>query len=545
LIMLPFANEEGRRFMTYFQEVGKDPVVAKNGMVATSHIKASEVGLEILKSGGNAADAAIAACAVQCVVEPGSTGIGGDCFWMYAPKGGSDMLAYNGSGRSPSAASWQWYRQRGYRKIDPRTPHSVTIPGAIDAWDCFNKHHGRMELSELLGPAIELARDGYKITKRVAYDFNMFGEALKLYENSSKVFAPNGVLPSEGDVHHQPLLAGSLEHIALDGRDAFYEGEIAEDIVKYLASLGGLHTLQDFSRARGNYVRPIKANYLDHDIYQCPPNGQGIIALMLLRVMEQLGRPNDDPLDPRRMHLEIEAGRICYSLRDAYLADPDFSDIPVHELLSDENIDKIVSLISEKGAIEDPGYYEMPDHKDTVYITVVDKDRNCCSFINSLFQFFGSGLMAPKSGILLHSRGSGFSLERDHPNAIDGNKRPLHTLIPGMVVKDGKTVMSYGVMGGAYQAFGHMQFLGRFLDYGLNLQEAMNLPRFFPDINENNVSLEEILLSIKGIKLEALGHKPVKAPYPIGGSQAIWIDQKNGTLIGGTDPRKDGCALGY
>ncbi len=531
--------------MTYFQQIGKEPVVAKNGMAATSHPKSTEVAVEVLKAGGNAADAAIAACAVQCVVEPGSTGIGGDCFWMYAPAGGADMLAYNGSGRSPAAATWEWYRQRGYRKIDPRTPHAVTIPGAVDAWDCLNKHHGRMGFSELLDPAIKLARDGYEITRRVAFDFKVFGEALKLYENSSRVFAPQGILPIEGDTHHQRLLADSLDHIAVDGREAFYEGEIAEDIVMYLRSLGGLHTLQDFSRARGNYVRPIKASYLGFDVYQCPPNGQGIIALMLLKVMEQLGRPNDDPLDPIRMHLETEAGRLCYALRDAYLADPDVSDVPVDELLSEDNIDKMVAQISEKGAIEDPGAYELPNHTDTVYISVVDKDRNACSFINTLFQFFGTGLLAPRSGVLLHSRGSGFTLERDHPNAIAANKRPLHTIIPAMVVKDGKTVMSYGVMDGAYQAFGHMQFLSRFLDYGLNIQQAMDMQRFFPNPVDGSLRMEEDLLVKKGIKLEALGHRPVEPKHPIGGSQAIWIDHEKGTLIGGSDPRKDGCAVGY
>lgn len=531
--------------MTYFQEIGKKPVVAKHGMAATSHRKATEVAVEVLKAGGNAADAAIAACAVQCVVEPGSTGIGGDCFWMYAPNGGADMLAYNGSGRAPGAATWEWYRQRGYKKIDPRMPHAVTVPGAIDAWDCLNTHHGRMGLSEILQPAIKLAREGYEITRRVAFDFQTFGEVLKLYENSSKVFAIDGVLPIEGDTHHQPKLADSLEHIAVDGRDAFYEGEIAEDIVMYLKSLGGLHTLQDFSRARGNYVRPIKTNYIDYDVYQCPPNGQGIIALMLLKVMEKLGRSSDDPLDPLRIHREAEAGRICYGYRDAYLADADFSDIPVEELLNDENIEKIALMINDQQASDKPGDYQLPDHPDTVYISVVDKDRNSCSFINSLFDVFGSGLMSPNTGVMLHSRGSGFTLEKDHPNAIAANKRPLHTLIPGVVVKDGKTVMSYGVMGGAYQAFGHMQFLSRFLDYGMDIQASMDMQRYFPNLNENTLDMEKDLLLKRGIKLEALGHQLVEPAFPIGGSQAIWIDHENGILIGGSDPRKDGCALGY
>ncbi len=531
--------------MTYFGEVGRAPVVAKNAMAATSHVKSSEVAVEILKAGGNAMDAAVAACAVQCVVEPGSTGIGGDCFALFSKNGGTDYVAYNGSGRAPAAATQEWYHERGIEQIDTNSPHAVTIPGAIDAWDRLIRDHGRMTLGELLQPAIKLAREGYKITRRVAFDFKNAEKKLGRYDHTASVFLPGGRVPEEGDIHHQLKLADSMDAIARDGRDVFYRGDIAKDIVDYLKGLGGLQTMDDFARAQGNYVKPIITTYKGYDVYQCPPNGQGIIALMLLKLMERIDTGNGAPLDIDRIHYEIEAGRLCYNQRDAYLADPEQSDVPVQGMLSDENIDRLFDLIKSDRAMEilpDPG---IPDHKDTVYITVVDKDRNCCSFINTLFTFFGTGLMAPKSGIMLQSRGAGFTLEKCHPNVIAPHKRPLHTIIPAMVARNGKTVMSYGVMGGQYQAFGHMQFLSRLLNYGMNIQQAIDHPRFFPDINSGVVQVEDEIDSVLIEKLKKFGHKPVPQHTPIGGAQAISIDWGKGTLTGGSDPRKDGCAIGY
>ena len=312
-----------------------------------------------------------------------------------------------------------------------------------------------------------------------------------------------------------------------------------------MRSLGGLQTIDDFAAAKGNYVTPIKASYRGYDVYQCPPNGQGVIALMLLKIMERFEIENTSPIDLTRIQREIEAGRLAYTQRDAYLADSDFCNVPLEAMLSQKNISNLYRKIRDDVAIDELPAAFLPKHNDTVYITVVDKDRNCCSFINTLFHGFGSGLMTPKSGILLHCRGAGFTLEEGHPNVIAPNKRPLHTIIPAMVAKNGKTVMSYGVMGGAYQAFGHMQFLSRYLDYGLDIQEAMDLPRFFPDINTGTVQVEAALGDEVIMGLAKLGHKPVPPPSPVGGSQAIWIDWNKGTLTGGSDPRKDGCAAGY
>lgn len=490
-------------------------------------------------------DAAVAACAVQCVVEPGSTGIGGDCFCLYAPKGTADYVAYNGSGRAPENATLEWFEKNGIGKIELSSPHAVTVPGAVDAWDTLIRDHGRLSLKEILRPAINYARDGYPISSRVAADFVRNTDKLKKCDNAASVFLKNGEAPKTGDVHRQEKLADTLEIIADEGRSGFYEGRVSVDIVNHLQSSGGLHTLGDFAQAKGQYVKPISTSYLGYDVYQCPPNGQGIIALMLLKLMERYGKSPNGPMDISYIHQEIEAGRLAYHLRDAYLADPDHNDVPVNWLLSDGNIDNLFSRINPEYALKNLSVFKPPEHRDTVYITVVDQDRNCCSFINTLFHGFGSGMMTPKSGVLLHNRGAGFNLIKGHPNSIAPHKRPLHTIIPGMVAKNGRTVMSYGVMGGAYQAFGHMQFLSRFLNYGFDIQEAQDLPRYFPNPETGNVDIESTMTDETVQSLINLGHKPVPSAIPIGGSQAIWIDRHKNTLTGGSDPRKDGCAIGF
>jgi len=530
--------------MGNFGKIGLNPVHSENGMAATSHQLATETAIEILKQGGNALDAAVAACAVQCVVEPQSTGIGGDCFCMYAPGGSDQYVAYNGSGRAPAAANVQWFIDQGYDAIPSTGPHAVTVPGAVDAWDRLVRDHGTLSLSEILKPAIKYARSGHPVAERVGYDFANNGDKLKDCESASAVFRPNGSILKVGQMIVQPKLADTLEIIGKQGRDGFYQGEVAEDMVGYLKSRGGLHTLDDFQNACGNYVTPISAKYKGYDVYQCPPNGQGIIALMLLKLIERFEKSGDSPLNLIRMHREIEACRLTYHQRDAYLADPDQIDVPVKEMLSDKNIDQMFEKITDF-KIDPLPDFQMPEHKDTVYITVVDKDRNCCSFINTLFHNFGCGLMTPKSGVMLQCRAAGFSLEPGHANVIAGGKRPLHTIIPAMVSSGGRTVMSFGVMGGAYQAFGQMQFLSRYLDYGYDIQAAMDLPRFFADpvtgAVEIEVGIDEKI--IEGLKQK--GHNIEPEPSFVGGSQAIWIDWENNRLTGGSDPRKDGCAMGY
>jgi gamma-glutamyltranspeptidase/glutathione hydrolase len=523
---------------------GRSPVHATEGMACTSQPLATQTAIDVLKAGGNAMDAAIAACAVQCVIEPESTGIGGDCFCLYSPGGSAEIIAYNGSGRAPAAASVEWYQKNGISSIERHSPHSVIVPGAVDAWARLSADHGHKGLSELLQPAIRFARDGYPVHSRVHDDFAKKAAMLASDENAARIFMPGGRIPGIGTIHRQPELAATLDRIASLGRNEFYKGETARDIVAYLQAHGGLHTLEDFATAAGEYVTPISAKYRGHRVHECPPNGQGVIALLLLNIMSGIETGTGDPITLERMHAEIEAGQLAYSARDAWLADPAMAEVPVDGLLSAEYADKLRAAIDPARAQEPERLIDLPRHNSTVYITVVDRDRNACSFINTLFDNFGSGLCTP-TGVLLTNRGEGFTLNPASPNRIEGGKRPLHTIIPGMVSKGDRVVMPFGVMGGQYQAMGHMQFLSRFFDYGLDIQEAMDAPRFMPDPFKGNVDIESTVPQEIREQLSAMGHRVTKPAKPIGGSQAIWIDWDEGVLTGGSDPRKDGCAMGY
>ncbi len=530
--------------MRNLELAGRSPVHGAKGMAATSHPLATLAAVQMLQSGGNAMDAAVAACAVQCVVEPESTGIGGDCFVLYAPGGGGEVLAFNGSGRAPAAATAARLRGLGVEKIERQTPHAVTVPGAIDAWFQLLRDHGTRDLGGVLGPAIGYAKDGYPIHSRVHTDWRDSAEVLGADPTASRIFLPGGQVPAVGALHRQPELAATLERIAREGRDGFYAGPVAQDIVSYLNGLGGLHSLEDFAAAAGEYTAPIKTAYRGTDIYECPPNGQGLLALEMLNILSDLLPGVPGPLAPERLHFAIEAARLAYSDRDSLLADPAQSDVPVARLLSAAYADKQRARIDPARAMTDLPPAVLPAHGDTVYISVVDKDRNAVSFINSLFNSFGSGLVSPKSGVTLQNRGESFVLDPDHPNCIAPGKRPMHTIIPGMAVKDGRAVMPFGVMGGHYQAMGHAWFLANMLDFGLDVQEAIDLPRLYAGA-EGPVEVESGVPAAAVAALQALGHETIAPDKPIGGAQAIWIDHGEGVLTGGSDPRKDGCALGY
>jgi gamma-glutamyltranspeptidase/glutathione hydrolase len=541
-------DPEGMNPMRNLEMPGRSPVHSTDGMACTSQPLATQTAIDVLKAGGNALDAAVAACAVQCVVEPESTGIGGDCFCLYSPGGKAgnpgDIVAYNGSGRAPAAASVEWFAERGITQIERESPHSVIVPGAVDAWDRLIADHGTKALAELLQPAIRYARNGYPVSSRVHVDFSMKEEMLKRDEHTARIFLPNGKAPAVGALHRQPDLAATLERIARNGRDEMYTGETAEDIVRTLQAHGGLHTLDDFATARGEYVTPISAEFRGHQVHQCPPNGQGVIALLLLNILSGIETGTDGPITLERMHAEIEAGRLAYAARDAWVADPAMAEVPVAELLSAEYAETLRNTIDPARAQERALPLDLPRHNSTVYISVVDRDRNCCSLINTLFDNFGSGICTP-TGVTLTNRAQGFSLDPASPNRIEGGKRPLHTIIPGMVSKGDRVVMPYGVMGGQYQAMGHMQFLTRFFDYGLDIQQAQDAPRFMPDPFDGRVDVECTVPAGIREALAARGHRVTAPAKPIGGSQAIWIDWDEGVLTGGSDPRKDGCAIGY
>jgi gamma-glutamyltranspeptidase/glutathione hydrolase len=525
---------------------GRSTVYAANGMAATSHPLSTAAAIGVLRDGGNAMDAAVAACAVQCVVEPHSTGIGGDCFCLYSPKG-EGVIAFDGSGRAPAAATADWYLNRGIGWIEQQTPHAVTVPGAIDAWSRLLADHGTRTLGDALQPAIRYAVDGFPVHHRQHHDWVHCEAALARDAAAAEYYLRNGRAPAIGTLVRLPRLAESLEAIAEKGRAGFYEGWVAEDIVDYLRGMGGLHTLEDFAAARGDYVAPVRTAYRGYDVYECPPPGQGVVALAMLNILEGFDLASLSPLSAERLHLEIEAARIAFRDRNAVLADPAVANVPVADWLSDGYAASQRARIRTDRRLDPLPPTGLPRHGDTVYLTVVDRERNAVSLINSVFSSFGSCLVTPKSGVVLQNRGQGFVIDPGHPNCIAPGKRPMHTIIPGMLAKDGKAQMPFGVMGGHYQPVGHVHLLTNLLDYGMDLQEAVDLARVFPDPFET----EEWVLAESGVPdaalagLQRLGHRLYRSDSPIGGAQAIWIDWEEGVLRGASEPRKDGMAIGY
>jgi len=530
--------------MRSFELPGRSPVHAMRGMAATSHPLASLTAIEVLKTGGNAIDAAVAACAVLGVVEPQSTGIGGDCFAMFSPAGSQKVIAYNGSGRAPAIVNLEGLNRQGIFEIEQHSAHAVTIPGAVDAWARLVSDYGRKSLGELLAPAIKLAAEGYPIHARIAHDWQRTQDTLKTDPNTASIFLPNGKVPDIGSVHRQPQLAQTLAHIAKVGRDGFYEGWVAADIVSHLKRRGGLHSMEDFASAQGEYVQPIQTVYRGCSLYECPPNGQGLTALILLNILSGFDLDQMHPLSTDRLHLEIEAAKLAYQDRNTYIGDPAQSRIPVDQLLSEAHATAMREAIDMNRTLDQVPSLQLPSHADTVCLSVVDQDRNAVSFINSLFHAFGSGLTASRSGVLLQSRGVAFSLEADHPNCIAPGKRPLHTIIPAMVCKDDKPIMPFGVMGGQYQAMGHAHFLCNCMDYKLDIQESIDLGRVFP-LPDGTVEVESSIPAEAVAGLRERDHHICSPEIPLGGAQAIWIDWDTGVLTGGSDARKDGCALGY
>ena len=527
-----------------FEHSGRSLAVDRHGMVATSHPAATLMAVQILQRGGNAIDAAVAAAAMQGVVEAGSTGIGGDCFVLMSKEGSTDVLAYNGSGRAPNAATLDYFAGKGLTKIAPQSPHAVTVPGAVEAWARLVGDHGRMSLGDLLQPAARAAREGYALTPRVVFDLARASNQLKANPNARDTFLVDGHAPAIGSVQRQPQLADTLDAIGKDGPNAFYSGAIASDMVACLQELGGLHTRDDFAATKGEYVAPMSTDFRGRTVYECPPNGQGVIALMIMNILSRF-KVKEGPLHVDNIHIELEATRLAYAARDAFVADNSKGDVPVNYLLSDGLADQLAARINLAKAIDEMPVFDQVEHKDTVYISVVDKDRNAVSLINSLFSAYGSGILAPRSGVLLHNRGQSFSLKQGHPNAIAPGKRPLHTIIPGMVAEKGRVVMPFGVMGGHYQAMGHAYFLSKLFDHGMDMQSAMDLPRLFPLPGTRQVECESGILTSVGPELIRRGFDLKAVASPIGGSQAVWIDWERNVLFGASDFRKDGLALGY
>ncbi|HZP70321.1 MAG TPA: gamma-glutamyltransferase [Pseudolabrys sp.] len=522
-----------------FQLPGRSPVIACEGMAATSHPLATLAAVDTLRAGGTAADAAVAAVAVLCVVEPHMTGIGGDCFCLVS-RPGKPVWGYNGSGRAGKGASVQALRAMGMTAIG-NSIHAVTVPGAVDAWEAILKAHGRFGLDRALAQAIKYAEGGFPVAPRVAFDWKKHVGKLKSDAGASRHYLFNGAAPDEGDVIRFPALAATLKAIAARGARAFYEGEIADDMVKTLIARGSFLTTGDFAGHRGDAVAPISTNYRGLDVVEIPPNGQGMTALVMLNILENFDVAALDPLGPGRFHLVLEAARLAYAVRDTHIADSEHMRVPVADLISKTFARKLASLIDMKTRAKLPS--APAPGNDTVYLTIVDRDRMAVSFINSLYSSFGVGICTEKTGIMLTNRGACFTLEPGHPNMFGPGKRPMHTIIPALAMRNGRCDMSFGVMGAHYQPMGHVQIILNMLDYGMDVQEAIDAPRFFFEGENTDVERGTPAATIEGLK--ARGHNVVMATSPWGGAQTIKIDWDRGVLIAGSEPRKDGCALGY
>jgi gamma-glutamyltranspeptidase / glutathione hydrolase len=522
-----------------FQLPGRSPVIACEGMAATSHPLATLAAVDTLRAGGTAADAAVAAVATLCVVEPHMTGVGGDCFCLVSQPG-KPVWGYNGSGRAGAKASDETLRAQGMAEIG-NSIHAVTVPGALDAWEAILKAHGRFGLDRALVPAIKYADGGFPVASRVAWDWQRHVGKLKADPGASRHYLFNGAAPNEGDVIRFPALGATLKTISAKGARAFYEGEIAEDMAKTLARRGSFLTAEDFSRHRGDAVEPISTNYRGLDLVEIPPNGQGLTALVMLNILENFDITSLDPLGPERFHLVLEAARLGFAVRDTHIADALHMRTPVVDLLDKRFGKKLASLIDMKKRAMLPG--TPAPGNDTVYLTVVDRDRMAVSFINSLYSSFGVGLCTEKTGIMLTNRGACFTLEPDHPNTFGPDKRPMHTIIPALAMRNGRCDMSFGVMGAHYQPMGHVQIVLNMLDYGMDVQQAIDCPRFFFEGEKTDVERGTPTATVEGLK--ARGHDVVTATSPWGGAQTIKIDWDRGVLIAGSEPRKDGCALGY
>jgi gamma-glutamyltranspeptidase/glutathione hydrolase len=529
--------------MRSFHFPGRSPVYARRAMCATSHPAASLAAIEVLKSGGNAVDAGIATAAVLAVVECPMTGIGGDVFAIVA-KPGEKPIGLNAAGRAPAAASPAWYAKNDIKRIETTSVHAVTVPGAVDGWCRLLQDHGTLPLERLLAPAIELAERGFVVAPRVSVDWAHGSRKLNS-AGAKKNLLAKGRPPKAGEVMQFPALADTLKRIAKDGRDGFYRGPVAEDMVAELVALGGLHTLEDFAAqaSSASYVAPISTAYNGLDLLELPPSNQGIVALIMLKLLARLGKPHADPVSPERYHVLMEVARLAYAMRDTFVADPDKADVPVAHMLDDRVIDSLAARIDPKKRTSDLGPIPRPGGSDTVYFAIVDEKGMAVSFINSLYGDFGTGIVTAKTGVNFHNRGEGFVLDPEHPNCIAPRKRPLHTLVPAMAMRDGKAAMAFGVMGAHFQPIGHVYVVTNLTDYRMDPQEAIDCPRAFFEGEE--VVVEESVPAATVAGLKALGHRIRVREQPWGGAQIVAIDRDSGTLIGASDGRKDGMALGY
>ena len=525
--------------MRDFHLPGRSAVYAGNGLCATSHTLAAETAIDILKRGGNAMDAAIAGAVLLGICEPHMTGIGGDCFVLWSHGDGDKVHALNGSGRAPAALNADLLRGGGHTEMPEKGVHTVTLPGAMDAFCHLSERVGRIGLDAILAPTIHYADAGVPVAPRAAFDWAGCAEDLK--EHGRSHYLIDGRAPAVGTMFRSPGQAEVLRQVAAKGRSGFYEGEVMEDMLDTLKGLGGTHTAEDFHAVACDPGDPVSTSYKGLEILEHPPNGQGATALLMLNMLGHFDLAELDPMGAERAHIEAEVAKLAYDARNRFIADPDHTTRLDH-MLDPDTARKLAALVDPGRAMPSANALSGSVHKDTVYITVVDKDRMAVSLIYSIFHSFGSGYASEKYGILFQNRGAGFCLEPGHPNELGPGKRPMHTIIPGMTRQQGRVMMPFGVMGGQYQPQGHARFTSNLVDFGMDLQAALDAPRVFAD--RDMLKVERGYGPSVHQALSDLGHKVVVPPTPVGGAQAIRM-LENGVLEGASDPRKDGCALGY
>jgi gamma-glutamyltranspeptidase / glutathione hydrolase len=524
--------------------------LGRGGMVCTSQPLASAAALDMLRCGGNAVDAAVCAAAVLGVVEPFNTGIGGDCFMLIWHAKERRLYGLNGSGRAPAGLSLGVLQARGLSEMPVHGMLPVTVPGAVHAWCEALRRFGAQSIGAVLQPAIAYAREGFPVSEIIAHQWDLIARfGVLQHPDALRTFTIDGRAPRLGEIFRIPALALTMERVAAGGADTFYRGAIAEEIVAFSRAHGGVHRLEDFATHESSWVEPTGTDYRGYRLCEIPPNGQGLTALIGLNILENFDLASYPLGSSESVHLCIEAVKLALADRNRYIADPEHAEVPTAALLSKEYARVRAGLIRLDQAHEGPAAGTVKVGSDTVYLTVADRTGNVVSLINSLYFPFGSGMVAGDTGIALQNRGYGFALDPAHPNCVAPGKRPFHTIIPAMLFRDGKPIVSFGVMGGDVQAQAHVQVVSHLVDYGLNMQEGLDFPRFHC-LDTNRVALEAEYAPDLGSQLAGLGHvvlgeEAVMIRGGFGGGQGIMIDPATGSFWGGSDRRKDGCAIGF
>jgi len=536
----------------------RSEVIAQNGMVCSSHPLATQVGVDILKKGGSAVDATIAVNACIGLMEPTGAGVGGDLFAIVWDAKTQKLYGLNASGRSPKSLTLSYFKEHGIKAIPAYGPLPVNVPGCVDGWFQLHGKFGRLPMKEILKPAINYANEGFPLTEVIAPAFRQsISRFSSQYPNVKETYSPDGETLEKGDIFRNPMLAKTLQLIADKGRDEFYKGSIARIIADFIKSQGGFLSYEDLASHASEWVDPVTTNYRGYDVWELPPNGQGIAVLQMLNILEHYDMKSFGFGSPEHIHYFVEAKKLAFEDRANYYADPAFADIPVQTLISKSYGAERQQLINDRRAATkvQPGVIANTDN--TVYLTVADKEGNMVSFIQSNYQGMGSGMVPPGLGFMLQDRGELFSLQEGQANTYEPGKRPFHTIIPGFITKDGKPFLSFGVMGGDYQPLGQVLIIMNIIDFGMNVQEAGDAPRIdhigsssptgaARDTTGGKVILENGFSPETVRKLLNMGHS-ISYGYgsSYGGYQAIRYDARRKVYFGASESRKDGCAMGY